>query len=344
MAFSTQRVTSDGTLDTLAISIEYFDRSEISVLFDGVLTVTGWSWVGTTDHTISFSPAVPNGVEVMLIRATDLENIRHQFSMGAAFKASTVDEDFTQILHIAQEARETATLTDIYQNLDMHGYKLTHVGAGTDPLDAVNLGQFSVHDATIVGYKDAAAASAAAAAASAEEAQDIVDNIDPAGFATSAQGAKADTAVQPSDFNTATGKATPVDADGFGLWDSVAEVFKKCTWANIKATFISTVNTWSAVQKSTVTTDNDLTIDLAATMDAVCTPTAGGTLTFSNIAAGQKIEILFINGANYAITKGANIKCPSTLFTNISATGRYVLAGRCLDGTNIDLTVSGALA
>lgn len=102
--------------------------------------------------------------------------------------------------------------------------------------------------------------------------------------------------------------------------------------------------TFTAVQKSTVTTDNDLTIDMSSTMDAVCTPTAGGQLTFTNVAAGQKMEILFVNDSNYAITVDTTTKVQSTLLATISATGRYILAARCLDGTNVDLTCSGALA
>lgn len=200
MSFSTQRVTSDGTLVTLAIAIQYFDRSEISVLFDGVLTSTGWTWVGASDHTLAFSPAVPAGVEVMLVRTTDLEAVRHQFSLGAAFKASTVDEDFTQILHIAQEARENASISDIYQGLNVHGYKVTNVGLATDPGDAVSLAQFSTHDATIVGYKDAAAASANAAAASATAAH--ISEVNAADAATVVITAELGVTIQPYDVDT----------------------------------------------------------------------------------------------------------------------------------------------
>lgn len=47
----------------------------------------------------------------------------------------------------------------------------------------------------------------------------------------------------------ATAKATPVDADMVGLMDSAAaNILKKLSWANIKATFIATANTWSGIQ------------------------------------------------------------------------------------------------
>lgn len=172
MAFSIQRAVSDGTMTLLPISIEYFDREEISVLFDGVLNARQWAWVGTTDSTLSFTPAVANTVEVMIVRSTDLAELRHQFSLGAQFTAESLDESLLQILHIAQEAKEGSNLGEIFQNLNFHGFKAINMGNGSDPGDAVNHAQMEVHDTTIVGYmgqaesfKNAAAASAAAASA-----------------------------------------------------------------------------------------------------------------------------------------------------------------------------------
>lgn len=39
-----------------------------------------------------------------------------------------------------------------------------------------------------------------------------------------------------ADIHAATSKATPVDADELGIWDSVADALKKLTWANLKST------------------------------------------------------------------------------------------------------------
>lgn len=166
MSYSIQRAVSDGTMTLLPVSIEYFDRDEISVLFNGVLNARQWAWVGTTDHTLSFTPAVTNGMEVSVVRTTDLAALRHYFSNGAAFTAESLDESLLQILHIAQEAKEGANLGEIFQNLNFHGFKAINMGDGSDPMDAVNHRQMEVHDATIVGYRDQAAASAAAAALS----------------------------------------------------------------------------------------------------------------------------------------------------------------------------------
>lgn len=167
MAYSTQRTTSDGTLVLLDISIEYFDRSEIAVLFNGVVGAYPWAWVGNTEKKISFSPAVPNTVEVMLVRTTNIAAVRHMFTLGARFTTQSLDEDLRQILHIAQEAKENATIEEVFHNLNMHGYRITNVGDGINPQDVPSMAQMVVHNATIVAYRDAAAASAAAAAASA---------------------------------------------------------------------------------------------------------------------------------------------------------------------------------
>ena len=176
MAYSTQRAVSDGSLVLLDISIDYFDRDEIAVFFDGILDDLPWAWVGSTDNKISFDPAVPDGVEVLLRRSTALDAPLHEFNLGAAFRNTTLDENFQQILRIAQEAKEGGSLGDIFNDLDMHGYQINNIGEAVSPNDAVPFSQFSVHDATIVGYKNAAEASAV-------EAAGYASSINPASFA-----------------------------------------------------------------------------------------------------------------------------------------------------------------
>lgn len=102
---------------------------------------------------------------------------------------------------------------------------------------------------------------------------------------------------------------------------------------------------WSAPQRGTQTTDNDLSFDLNATNNFKCTPTAGGTLTFTNIASatGQSGFILLVNGSNYAISAAATTKVGSSTLATISTTGTYLLSYYC-DGTNVYVTASGALA
>ena len=105
MAYSYQSVVSNGTLTNLLLTIEYGSRSEISVYFDGTPT-SAWSWVGTIEKQITFSPAVPYGTTVLIRRATALQAPKHVFSTGAQFKAQAVDDNTSQLLRAAQEAQE----------------------------------------------------------------------------------------------------------------------------------------------------------------------------------------------------------------------------------------------
>lgn len=173
MAFySIQRAVSDGSLVLLPLSVEYFDRTEITVFFDDLPTELGvdWNWVGSTDTSISFPIAVADGVEVKVVRTTDISLVRHVFVDGAAFLDETLDENYKQMLHIAQEARERAVGADMFNDMNMHGYHITNLGTATDPNHAISLAQYQA-DASgawtarnqAVAAKDAALASQIAA-------------------------------------------------------------------------------------------------------------------------------------------------------------------------------------
>ena len=164
MAYSTQTAVSDGTLVLLDIGIDYIERDEITVYFDSVQTFD-WAWVGDSEKRISFDPAVPAGVEVLVKRTTDISHIRHSYVQGAAFTAATLDENLSQVLQIAQEAQESNLAAEFYNDVNMHGHRITALAPGVDVSDAATLGQLQ-------GYYAAATMSAAAAAQSAIDAAD----------------------------------------------------------------------------------------------------------------------------------------------------------------------------
>ena len=102
---------------------------------------------------------------------------------------------------------------------------------------------------------------------------------------------------------------------------------------------LGTAETFTASQRGTVTADNDLSFNLAVTNNFSCTPSAGGTLTFTNHTAGQSGMILLTNGSNYAIAAAATTKIHATDLATISTTGVWLL---CYfdNGTNAYVTVS----
>ena len=191
MAYSTQRVTSDGSLVLLSVSMGYLERDHIHVMFNNVEDALPWAWVGPTSNQISFTPAVPNGVEVLVARVTDMSAPYHVFSQGAQFTAESLDEDVEQILYIAQEAVEQASTGEYYQDINMHGFQVYNLGVTSDPTAAVSLGQYQADALGANVAKVAAQSSQAAAlvsqnAAAASEAAAGLANIEAAYHAAAA--------------------------------------------------------------------------------------------------------------------------------------------------------------
>ena len=152
----------------------------------------------------------------------------------------------------------------------------------------------------------------------------------------------------PMAIAAATNKTTPVDADMLPLYDSAATTTQtKVSWATLKtaviAVVVATANTFTKSQRGTVTTDNDGSFDLNVTNNFKCTPTAGFTLTFTNITTGQSGNILLINGSNYAIAAAATTKVGTSTLSVISNTGTYWLS-YFSDGTNVYVSNTGALS
>ena len=205
MAQSTQRAVSDGTLVSLDLSIHYIDRSEIAVYFDAVLT-TAWEWVGETAPQITFSQAVPNGVEVLVKRTTNISRLRHEFSKGAAFTAEVLDEDLTQVLHIAQEASEANLSGQFYSDIDMHNYRIRNIGTAVDDTDALTLGQYKADAIGAFASKIAAAGSATAAASYATTAGTHATNAgNSAAAAANSASAAAGSATAAASYATTAG-------------------------------------------------------------------------------------------------------------------------------------------
>lgn len=345
MSYSIQRAVSDGTMTLLPVSIEYFDREEISVLFDGVLNARQWAWVGSTDKTLSFTPAVANTVEVMIVRSTDLAELRHQFSLGAQFTAESLDESLLQILHIAQEAKEGSNLGEIFQNLNFHGFKAINMGNGSDPGDAVNHAQMAVHDATIVGYRDATEGYKNAAAASAAAA--LISESNAASTASAAVAAhRVDGNAHP--MSAITGLSTALS----GKQDTL-----------VSGTNIKTVNGTSLLGAGDMPVgllDGSVTVaKLDATVarllpkawgTAYCVPSAaksytrsGTTVTVTDVAHGRSTGMLIevvsatdpgVNGVGKAITV-TGVDSYTYQTTGTGANGTLVVRSVLLSGYNI---------
>jgi len=161
MNYSRQSTVSDGTLEILDISIAYFERGNLFVLLDGVPT-DAWEWVGILD-TIRFPFPIPAGTEVIVQRHTQLDSVIHEFGKGAAFTSKSMDEDFRQMLFLAQENAEGAGSHEFFADVNMHGFKIRNLAPGLLPDDAVTVSQ--LEDARDAAAEARSAASEANAAA-----------------------------------------------------------------------------------------------------------------------------------------------------------------------------------
>lgn len=108
--------------------------------------------------------------------------------------------------------------------------------------------------------------------------------------------------------------------------------------------FLNAVQTFTASQRGTVTTDNDLSFDMSVTNNFSCTVSGAGTLTFTNITAGQSGFIYLSNPSAYTISKASAVKCGASMLATISAAGTYLLNYFSPDGTSVYVTASGALS
>jgi hypothetical protein len=104
-----------------------------------------------------------------------------------------------------------------------------------------------------------------------------------------------------------------------------------------------TAQTYTAAQRGTVTTDNDLSFDQNASNNFQCTPSSGSTLTFTNHTAGQSGYVLLDNSAGVAIAAAATTKISAADLATLNVAGTY-LVSYFDNGTNAYCTISGDLS
>ena len=109
------------------------------------------------------------------------------------------------------------------------------------------------------------------------------------------------------------------------------------------AALTNAAQTFTASQRGTLTTDNDLSFDQSVTNNFFCTPSGTGTLTFTNHTSGQSGFILLANTGGYAISAAATTKVDGNFLATVSTAGTYLLS-YLSNGTNTYVVTSGDLA
>lgn len=146
MAYSWEQQIYPAGSQNVTVSIAYLDKSFIYVYLDGVLT-TNYTWA--SDAVIRLDTPLTATTEVLLVRRTEKEYLFIQFAAGAPFISENLDTQNTQFLHLAQEMVEGRSIEGFYGDISMNGYKITNLGRGTEPGDAVNKGQLDEVDTRV---------------------------------------------------------------------------------------------------------------------------------------------------------------------------------------------------
>lgn len=160
MAFSWQEQIKPAGTQDIQCDIEYLDKSYIHVYLDGEET-TGYTWTSSTN--IRLNTALTADTTVLLIRKTEREYLYIEFASGSPFIEANVDSQNTQFLHLAQELVEGRAIDGFYGDINMHGYRITHLGVPVDPADATTKQYVDIGDAALGARIDAEAAARKAA-------------------------------------------------------------------------------------------------------------------------------------------------------------------------------------
>jgi len=145
MSYSTQMIQAPNggaPLKKINLSFDYIDRGEIDVYVDNALLDRS-DWVFNSDTQIELNTGLNNEEIILVKRTTDVSKLRHEYSMGSAFRADTLDESLKQVLHIAQEAAESNMSGDFFTDINMNSHQIYNLDTNvTDPTAALTLAQY----------------------------------------------------------------------------------------------------------------------------------------------------------------------------------------------------------
>ena len=108
MATTSNTYTGNGSNKLFSITFPYLDTSDIDVYLNGTLQtiITQYTFANAT--TVEFVAAPANGAVILLDRSTDDATLQATFFPGSSIKANDLNDDFDQVLYIAQETSNRA--------------------------------------------------------------------------------------------------------------------------------------------------------------------------------------------------------------------------------------------
>ena len=103
MAITSNTYTGNGSNKLFSITFPYLETTDVDVYLNGVLQTVTTQYTFANATTVEFVVAPGNGTTVLLKRSTDEATIQNTFFPGSSIKANDLNDNFDQVLYLAQE-------------------------------------------------------------------------------------------------------------------------------------------------------------------------------------------------------------------------------------------------
>lgn len=286
MAIVQDTYTGNGSTTIYSLSFPYLQQSDVVVTLNGTVT-TAYTFV--TANTIQFTTAPGNGVAIKISRNTALEEADATFYPGSTIRAQDLNDNFTQLLYVVQEADFNVDTANATSNTALTNSNTAISTANTASTNASNA----------VTTANTASANASAAVNTANTASTNASN---AVTTANTASANATTAVNTANAatttaNNATSTAnTALSTANTALTNANAAVSTANTASTNASNAVSTANTASTNATNAVNTANT-----ASTNATNAVNTANSAVSTANAAAAAVASaILYTIVANVA--------------------------------------------
>jgi hypothetical protein len=103
MATTSNTYTGNGSNKLFSITFPYLDTTDVDVYLNDVLQTVTTQYTFANATTVEFVVSPGNGTTVLLNRSTDEATIQNTFFPGSSIKANDLNDNFDQVLYLAQE-------------------------------------------------------------------------------------------------------------------------------------------------------------------------------------------------------------------------------------------------
>lgn len=144
MAITSNTYTGNGSNKLFSITFPYLETTDIDVYLNGVLQTVTTQYTFANATTVEFVAAPGAGTTVLLNRSSDDTTLQATFFPGSSIKAADLNDNFDQVLYLAQETNNNVanavagqipagTITDLQVNAaaNINATKLSFTQAGT---------------------------------------------------------------------------------------------------------------------------------------------------------------------------------------------------------------------